>query len=59
MWINSASCFVKVHFGALMGHIQSGTLLLALHYTKESLQYSDNHVGEQCLMVWCRLILYC
>jgi len=49
--VNSASCFVKVHFGALMGRIQSGTLLWALHSTKESLQHSDNHVGEQCLVV--------
>ena len=29
MWVNSASCFDKVHFGALMGQIQYGPLLLA------------------------------
>jgi len=28
-WVNSASGFVKVHFGVLMGQIQSGSLLLA------------------------------
>jgi len=37
---------MKFHFGALMGQIQSRTLLLALHFAKESLRYSDNHVGE-------------
>jgi len=37
MWVNSASWFVKVHFGALIGQIQSETLLLALHYAKVSL----------------------
>jgi len=34
------------NYQALMGQIQSGTLLLALHYAKESLWYSDNHVGK-------------
>jgi len=27
------------------------TLFWALHYAKESLRYSGNHVGEQCLVV--------
>jgi len=26
-------------------------MFLAWHSTKESLQYSDNYVGEQCLVV--------
>jgi len=46
MWVNSASCLVEARFQALMGQIQAGTLLLALHGARESLRYSDNHVGE-------------
>jgi len=46
MWVNSASWLVKARFQALMGQIQAGTLLLALHCARESLRYSDNHVGE-------------
>jgi len=35
--VNNVSWFMKVHFGALIGQIQSGTLFLPLHSTKESL----------------------
>jgi len=51
MWVNSVSWLVKAHFQALMGQIQAGILLLALHCARESLRYSDYRVGEQCFVL--------